>query len=183
MSTPNFNNKYFDYVYNQGDDTVSVNFPMIFFIHSGELMVECGDERITINKGESVFLRHGSTISFQKKNCGEEPFCGIYIGFSETILSELYHNTIRYKKEYQSGCINSYIIRLPCLPCIQSLYVSMATYLEWGIKPSEYIVELKQQEGIFSLLLVDEKFYNSLFDSLDKKQSFHYLLNINNLKN
>lgn len=57
------------------------------------------------------------------------------------------------------------------------------TYLEWGVKPSDCIVELKQQEGIFSLLLVDDKFYTSLFDSINGKRQIFCLLNRNNYKN
>lgn len=182
MSAMNFNDIYFDYVYNQGEDTVSISFPMIFFIYSGELIIQCENKKIAINKGESVFLRHGSTVYMRKINCGAEPFCGIYIGFSKSILSEVHHSIICNKK-YQQGYIDNNIVQLPCIPCIQSLYISMATYLEYGLKPSECIVELKQQEGIFSLLLVDDKFYNSLFDSINKKQNILYIPNKNNFNN
>lgn len=182
MSVTNFNDTYFDYVYNQGEDTVNINFPMILFIHSGELIIECENKRIVINKGESVFLRHGTKVCICKKDCDAEPFCGIYIGFSESILTEIHH-TIICKRKYQSNYIDSDIVQLPCIPCIQSLYISMATYLEWGVRPSGCIVELKQQEGIFSLLLVDDKFYNSLFDSINEKQHIFYFLNRNNYKN
>ncbi|WP_295810069.1 hypothetical protein [uncultured Apibacter sp.] len=182
MSANNFKDIYFDYVYNQGEDMVNINFSMIFFIHSGKLIIECEDKKIAINKGKSVFLHHGTKVCLCKENCGAESFCGIYIGFSESMLSEI-HNSIIFKKKYQPECIDDNIVQLPCIPCIQRLYISVATYLEWGVKPSEYIVELKQQEGIFSLLLVDEKFYNSLFDSIKKTQSYQYFIKINKLKN
>ena len=182
MSAKNFNDVYFDFVYNQGEDIVNIDFPMIFFIYSGELIIECKNKKIAARKGEAVFFRSGSTVCIRRNNCGTEIFCGIYIGFSKSILSDLHH-TIACKKTYRPDYIDGDIVQLPCVPCIQSLYISMVTYLEWGEKPSEYIVELKQQEGIFSLLLVDEKFYNSLFGFVKKKQNFQYLFNINKLKN
>lgn len=172
MNTNNFNDIYFDYIYNEGEDSLTISFPMIVFIHSGKLTIRYDYESITINKGEAVFLSSRSKICICKKDCGDEHFCATYIGFSQTILLELY-STINNKKQYQQTCADIKIVSLPCVPCIQSLYISIATYLEWGIKPSKYIVELKQQEGIFCLLLIDDKFYNFLFDFVKKKENIH----------
>lgn len=178
----NTDNTYFDYIYNQGEDTFYVNFPTIIFIHSGELVIYQESGNLVIGKGESAFFCYGAKVCICKNNKENELFCGMYIGFSQIVLSELKLVT-NYNKQYNEDHINTQVVPLPCVPCIQSLYISMAVYWEWGVKPTEDIIRLKQQEGVFSLLLIDQQFQNTLSYFVNRKQYFQDIFKRDQLKN
>jgi AraC family transcriptional regulator, exoenzyme S synthesis regulatory protein ExsA len=56
------------------------------------------------------------------------------------------------------------LIKLPKTPEIESLFQSMTPYFNSSVKPSEQIMKLKMQEGVYSLLNIDKNFYSCLFD-------------------
>jgi AraC-like DNA-binding protein len=56
------------------------------------------------------------------------------------------------------------LIKLPKTPEIESLFQSMIPYFDTSKKPSEQIMKLKMQEGVYSLLNIDKNFFSCLFD-------------------
>lgn len=136
---------------------------VIFFVYSGELAISYQNEKIILKKGEYAFVKCNIIINIMKKDIGLEPFNGIYMGFNKWFLWDIYKNFC-----YQPGyfCPNNFeqnIIKLPSNPYLQSLYISLKTYLEYGEKPSPDILQLKMLEAVHSLTLTDKRFFTCLF--------------------
>jgi len=87
------------------------------------------------------------------------------MGFSNDFLMDFYHKLDKKKLPKQVGCFGSSMVELPCNPPLDSLYISLHTYLKWNIEPAQDIIKLKLMEGVYTLLTTDNRFYNSLFGS------------------
>ncbi|MFR9166589.1 MAG: hypothetical protein ACLVKO_10385 [Dysgonomonas sp.] len=176
---------YFDYIYSQGQDTaqnIKIPYPVIFFMYSGKLTIKCKNKKISVEKGECVFLQANTTATFQTKDCDNESFCGIYIGFNKPFLSEFYNNCYNKKSLPEKDKIPADIMKMPCTPYMQSLYISMIPYLERKIKPEKNVMELKRMECIYCMLTSDPRFYTSLFDFIKPIElNLFYIINKNNL--
>ncbi|MDR2037839.1 MAG: hypothetical protein LBQ60_07945 [Bacteroidales bacterium] len=140
---------------------------LIIFIYSGELVILESGQEISVKSGESVFIRKDMPVKLYKKNDQEEMFQGIIMGFSRPFLSECYKNVRKKQILSYGGKLECGIVRLPKTPYIQSLHVSMIPYFQWGVKPSGKILELKLREGIYCLLLLDNRFFTCLFDFMN----------------
>jgi len=170
--TNNYARKYFDYIYNEDRvKTIYIPYPGIFLMYSGKLIIKDKNKKILVKKGEYIFFKGDIITTIHKKNCGKELFCGIYIAFSKPCLFKFYNDFCSRENIFEKKSLPNNITKLPCTPYIQSLYVSLIPYLEWKIKPSNSILELKRQESIHTLLMIDEKFHSSLFDFINLTQN------------
>ena len=165
----NYSEEYFNFVINEQDDKSLLNtsYARIFFVFSGELIIDDNGEILTIGKDEYVFIKAETNVRIIKKNKGNEHFCGAYIGFCKLLLFDFYCKSGKKLNLCcpQTCCCN--IIKLSYNPYIHSLYLSIKVYLEWGRKPSNNIIVIKQLEGIYCLLLTDDRFQRNLFDFID----------------
>lgn len=132
---------------------------VLVMIYAGELIIHYGNNEITIKSGEYVFIQRDIDIIFIKKDTESELFRGVFMGFSSIFLSDFHKTIDKSKIPVISTKFESKVIRLPKTPYIQSLYMSLRPYFDAKIKPSKELLELKLQEGIYSLLLIDDKFY------------------------
>ncbi|SFL56468.1 MULTISPECIES: hypothetical protein [Proteiniphilum] len=153
--------------------------PTFCLVYSGELIIECGDETISIGKGDCLFLKGEQIVNMEQKNCGPDKFCGIFIEFNQSFLLDFYNNRRRKRYSVNNKCISGNMVKLQNIPCIRSLYVSMIPFLEAGEKLPKYLLELKQLEAVYSLLVLDKNFYPCLFDVCDT--SLMNLLHENNI--
>jgi len=162
----NYSDIYFDYILQNGCEvfTRTNTEAVIFFVYSGRLDICCSQEKISLTKGQYAFIKHDVITTINKYDCGNDKFCCAYMGFSKKYLFQLYQAMDGEYSWFSENGFPHALIKLPYTPCLQSLYISLIPYLEYGVRPSVNILELKRQEGIYSLILTDERFYPCLFD-------------------
>jgi len=164
---------YFDYIFRDGSELfMSANTEaVIFFVYSGEMNISSMYETISVGKGQYAFVKHDVIITINKNDCGTDEFCCAFLKFSKNYLLDLYLGFDGHTIPFSEKQFEQALIKLPYTPSMQSLYVSFKPYLEYGVRPSKEILELKRQEGIYSLILTDERFYSCLFDFVQCFQS------------
>lgn len=136
----------------------------LVYVYSGELLVEENNIETRILGGDCVFLRRDNHVSLTKKPRGEELFKAIFMVFSRNFLREFYQTIDKKQLPMEAEKHKPSVIKLPQTPDITSLFQSMIPYFDTSIKPAEELMNLKLQEGVYSLLNIDKKFYPSLFD-------------------
>jgi len=136
----------------------------LVYVYAGELLVEEGPKKTRIHSGQSVFVRKDVRVTMTKKPRREEQFKAIFMVFNRNFLREFYHSMHKEElPEVVRGFRHS-LVKLPETPDIQSLFQSMVPYFDSSVNPSEHLMKLKLQEGVYSLLNIDENFYSCLFD-------------------
>lgn len=136
----------------------------LVYVYSGELLLEEGRDTIRIGKGECVFLRRDNRVIMTKQPKGRDYFSGIFMVFNRNVLREFYQRLDRKKIPKETNKFRNSVIKLPQVPDISSLFLSMVPYSDSEMKPTDELMNLKQQEGIYSLLNADSSFYSTLFD-------------------
>ena len=172
-SATNYSDIYFDYILQNGCEvfTRTNTDAVLFFVYSGQLDIYCSQEMISLTKGQYAFIKHDVITTINKNDCGNDKFCCAYMGFSKKYLFQLYQAMDGNYSSFSKNRFTHVLIKLPYTPCLQSLYISLIPYLEYGVRPSINILELKRQEGIYSLILTDERFYSCLFDFVNTLKS------------
>lgn len=166
----NYDDIYFDYIFESGYEvfTRTHTEAVIFFVYSGKLDICYPKKKISLAKGQYAFIKHDVIITINKNDCGNEKFSCAYIGFSKKYLLQLYQTMGGKYISFVDTSFRHALIRLPYTPYLQSLYISLIPYLECRVKPSMHILDLKRKEGIYSLILTDERFYSCLFDFINR---------------
>lgn len=136
----------------------------LVYIYSGELLIEEGETRTTVHKGECVFIRRDNRVTMTKQPKGDEQYKGIFMTFKRNFLRELYQKIEKREIPLEAQKEEPSVVKLGKSPNIESLFSSMVPYFNLDFKPSEELMQLKLQEGVFSLLSMDKSFYASLFD-------------------
>lgn len=137
---------------------------VLMYVYSGEFVIEEGKKETVVKKGESVFIRRDNRIVMTKQPKGEEQFKGIFMIFKRQFLRDLFSRVDKKNMpETRVKKIPS-ITRLDQNPNIDSLFQSMLPYFDTTITPPEELMQLKLQEGVYSLLHIDKTFYQCLFD-------------------
>lgn len=136
----------------------------LVYVYSGELLLQEGKTEVCVRKGECVFLRKDNRVCLTKQPKGKEQFCGISMIFSRSFLRDFYQRMDKKLLPVRVQKWDSSVIRLPGMPAITSLFQSMLPYFDTSVKPTDRLVDLKLQEGVYALLDIDRHFYPSLFD-------------------
>jgi len=138
---------------------------LLVYVYHGELEIRQGNETVTVQAGECVFVRKNHRVSLTRKSEDDKPFQAIFLVFCRTFLREYYRNTCKsgLPKDLKDPETNK-LIYVKQTPDIISLFQSMVPYLNSDKKPSDEIVYLKLQEGIHALLNIDMRAAASLFD-------------------
>ncbi len=136
----------------------------LMYLYSGELLVDENNKQTKIHSGQCIFIRKDNRVTLTKKPSGEDQFRTITLVLTRNFLREFYQtmNKNEFPSEVQK--FKQSLIKLPKSPEIESLFQSMTPYFDSSIKPSEQIMKLKMQEGVYSLLNIDKNFYSCLFD-------------------
>ena len=165
----------FEYLRGDGSElfTLSKGNPFMLFVYSGELTVSYEDEHVSLQKGEYLFVKKDITVNISKSDSEEEKFCTVFFSFEKMFLLDFYKNLdIKYIHTSLAKPEKN-IIKLPYNPYLQSIYISIGSYLEYGVKPTSDIINIKMQESVYALMLTDIRFFSCLFD-------FVHLMNYNN---
>jgi AraC-like DNA-binding protein len=163
--TFNYSDIFFSYLHNnERQCTQMAKNHVLMYVYSGEFLVEEGNKKTVIGKGQSVFIRRDHKVIMTKQPSEDQPFKGIFLIFKRQFLRDFFQKidlkdmpTDRVKK------IKS-VIRLDKNANIDSLFHSMLPYFDTHIVPPHNLMELKLAEGVYSLLNTDAVFYQCLFD-------------------
>ena len=161
----NYNNIFFSFFYD--DATACTHRSREYamnFVYSGEMVLDNGREQIHVGKGECVFIPRDHHISFLKKACDGERYCGIFLMFTRNFLREMYGKLPRNSFSADLPKLEPGVIKLPRTAEITSLFSSMTPYFDANVKPQDDFMHLKLQEGLLALLHIDPRFAPTLFD-------------------
>lgn len=161
----NYSDIFFTYYFNaEIRATPMVRNHYLVYIYSGEYHLEENGKTTIIKAGECVFLRRDNRVNMFKTPADGEPFKGIFMLFKRSFLRDLYHSINKNKLPENTKKFDHSVLKLPLNPDISGLFLSMTPYFNSEIKPTEEMMNLKQIEGVYSLLNIDERFYSTLFD-------------------
>lgn len=138
----------------------------MIYIFTGELALKdiVKNEEIIISAGECVFVRRDHRLNFYKQPAGSEQYKGITMAFDQSFLRNYYQSLNQHSIPVDVEPIETSVIKLPSLPNIKSLFISMLPYFDSEVEPLEEVMKFKQQEGVLTLLNMDKSFYPTLFD-------------------
>jgi AraC-like DNA-binding protein len=141
-----------------------VKYHSLVYIISGELILQGKDEDISIKKDEYVFIRRDHRVKMIKQPLDEEQFKAIWFTFRRNSLREFYSKLDKstIPKAVEGDDLS--IVKMTSRPEFASLFHSLTPYLDSNIEPTEEVLNLKEQEGLYALLKMDNRFYSTLFD-------------------
>ncbi|MBP6663081.1 MAG: AraC family transcriptional regulator [Paludibacter sp.] len=92
---------------------------------------------------------------------------GITMAFERNFLRLYYQSLNRKLIQVNETATKDSVIKLPSLPNINSLFLSLLPYFDSDCKPKDEVMKLKRQEGVLALLDIDSAFFTILFDFID----------------
>ena len=134
------------------------------YLYSGKLLIEDGDKEIEIFPGECVFIRRDHRVKMNKLYSDAGQYKGISLTFRRAFLREFYNNMDKNLIPKNVKAPDESIFKIELRPDITSLFQSLTPYFDSVIQPSDEIIKLKEQEGVYSLLNTDKQFFPVLFD-------------------
>jgi AraC-like DNA-binding protein len=136
----------------------------LVYLYSGQQVVENRGEKIIIQPRECAFIRRDHRVVLHKNSHGGEQYKGISLTFKRNLLREFYNKMDKSKIPQNMPLPEDNFYRIEARADITSLFQSLTPYFDSDVKPSEEIVKLKLQEGIYTLLNTGKQFYPILFD-------------------
>lgn len=140
----------------------------LIYLCSGKLEISENGKTTTLNPGDCAFMRRDNRMWLQKYTEEDKPYHSVVLKFSRPFLKEVYYSLD--KKDLPSEALREKesLRLLPReRPDIRSLFESIIPYFDSGIKPSDDVLKLKMQEGLYVLLNTDKNLYASLFDFVE----------------
>lgn len=134
------------------------------YLYSGEYIIEENGQRTVINPGQCAFIRRDHRTMMYKNHVGDEQYKGISLTFKRNQLREFYNKLNKSEIPRNVPATEQSVFPLEVRPDITSLFQSLTPYFGSDIKPSEEVIQLKLQEGIYSLLNYNKEFFPILFD-------------------
>lgn len=137
-------------------------------IFAGELIIKEPDkEDIVVSAGQCVFVPRNHRLTFIKRPSKGVSYKGITMAFERNFL-RLYYQSLNQKQiPLKVTETKDSVIKLPSLPNINSLFLSLLPYFDSECVPKEDVMKLKRQEGVLALLDFDSAYYSILFDFVD----------------
>ena len=161
----NYHNIFFSYYFNNEIScSQMVHDHMLVYVYSGEMILEENKSKTVVKKGECVFLRKDNRVNMTKQPVGEEQFQGIFMMFKRDFLREFFQTMDKNELPLEVEKQKTSVIKLPQTPDIESLFHAMKPYFKSDKIPAKELMQLKLQEGVYTLLSIDKRFYPALFD-------------------
>ncbi len=161
----NYSDIFFSYYFNNERSCAKmIKEHMLVYVYSGEIILEEGGQNVVVQKGECVFLRRDNRVSMTKQPVGEEQFQAIFMIFKRNFLRDFFQTIDKQELPLEAEKHKPSVIKLPKTPDIDSLFHSMTPYFDSDKEPAKELMQLKLQEGVYSLLSIDKRFYPALFD-------------------
>ncbi|MEN2398745.1 helix-turn-helix domain-containing protein [Flavobacterium sp. MC2016-06] len=161
----NYSNIFFSYYLDDGHMCASSSTEhKLIYLYSGEIILNDSGKETVIKQGECVFLKKNTNVTMLKQPKEGKQFATIYLLFNRNFLRKLYQTIDKNKLPLTAGKKIPTVVKIEERPDITSLFESLTPYFNTAVVPSDEVVNLKIQEGIYSLLSVDKDFYPCLFD-------------------
>lgn len=161
----NYNNVFYSFFYDDVSGCIHRSREYALnYVYSGEMILDNGNGKIHVRKGECVFIPRDHRITMYKKTYGGERYCGVFLMFTRSFLREMYTKLSLNKVRTTAGKLDGGVIKLPKTVELSSLFASMTPYFDPDVKPRDNFMELKLQEGLMALLAIDERFISTMFD-------------------
>lgn len=142
-------------------------FHFMMYVVSGKVIVTENGQEYTVHKGECVFIRRDHRIMFSKNLYGSEPFKSITLRFDRNYLRKFYQKLNIDRNLKKARTLDSSVRVMEKSPYLDSLFLSMLPFFESDIEPNPEFIEQKMEEGVRTLLNLNEGFYPMLFDFAD----------------
>ena len=161
----NYQDIFFSYYFNnERSCTQMIHDHMLVYVYSGEIALNEDSKQFVVHKGECAFLRRDNRVSMTKQPIGDEQFQAIFMIFKRNFLRDFYQKLDRKELPVQAEKLKMSVIKLPKAADIESLFHSMKPCFDSDKEPAKELMQLKLQEGAYSLLSIDKIFYPALFD-------------------
>jgi len=161
----NYYDIFFSYYFNNEISCVQmIKDHMLVYVYSGELILEEGNIKTVVRKGECVFLRKDNRVKLTKQPRGVEQFQAIFMHFKRNFLRDFYQTIDKNVLPLEAEKYKQSVITLPGSPDVESLFQSMKPYFDTDKEPAKELMQLKLQAGVYTLLSIDKRFYPALFD-------------------
>lgn len=134
------------------------------YIYSGKLVIEEEGKERVIYPGECVFIRRNHKLKMSKLYSDTGQYKGITMTFKRNFLRDFYNTMDKSKMPGNREIPEDNVYSIPSKPEITSLFQSLVPYFNSSVQPTENIIKLKEQEGVYCLLSISEKFFPILFD-------------------
>lgn len=140
----------------------------LIYLRSGELEIEERGKKTVLHPGDCAFMRRDNRMWLQKHVKDGESYRSITLKFSRIFLREFYQKLSHREVPAGSRREKVSLRVLPNnRPDVRSLFESVVPYFDVGEKPSEDILKMKMNEGVYVLLNTDINLYASLFDFVE----------------
>lgn len=136
----------------------------LVYLYSGKLIIEDEGNETIVYPGECVFIRRNHRVKMTKFYNGEEQYKGITMTFKRNFLRDFYRNLEKKSIPKNTSIPEENIFPISLKPDIISLFQSLNPYFESSISPTEDVISLKEQEGVYCLLNTNKNFFPILFD-------------------
>ena len=136
----------------------------LLYLYAGEQIIEDNGQRLKIKPGECVFIRRDHRITMYKQPAGEEQYKGISMTFRRNLLREFYSKLDKKDIPKKVSIPQEKVFHITVRPDITSLFQSLTPYFDSNVQPTQQIINLKLQEGIYVLLNTNKDFFPILFD-------------------
>ena len=140
----------------------------LIYLCSGELEIEQYGKCTLLREGECAFMRRDNRMILRKRVREGVPYRSVVLKFSRNFLRDFYQKMDKDRLPGHARREKGSLYLLPAgRPDIWSLFESVLPYFDSGMRPSEEVLRLKMEEGLYVLLNTDKNLYASLFDFVD----------------
>lgn len=140
---------------------------VLFYLYSGEQIIEDRNKKTTISAGECAFIRRDHRLEMHKYSKDGLPYKSITLSFNRGALREVYKKMKKSELPVNVPTSDDYVFKISPSADITSLFHSLTPYFDLNQIPTDKVVYLKLMEAIYALLNNSEKFYPILFDFAD----------------
>lgn len=163
--TINYSGTFLSYFINNNTSCVhATKDHSLVYLYSGKLIIEEDGKETTIYPGECVFIRRNHRVKMTKFYSGEDQYKGITMTFKRNFLREFYSQLEKSAIPQNTRVPEESIFPISLRPDVVSLFQSLTPYFDSSISPTEDIIRLKEQEGVYCLLNINKDFFPVLFD-------------------
>ena len=141
---------------------------VLVYVYAGIMNVEYNGTSFSVKAGQYVFLKRNHVVRLHKTSYEGETYKAINIRLENKVLRQYVNNhkeqtgRIREKRR-----ITDSAVILPRIAEIESLFDSLMPYYDKSLTPPDGFTDEAIDKAIACLLMMDEKFYPTLFDFLD----------------
>lgn len=136
----------------------------LVYLYSGKLIIEERNKETVVHPGECVFIRRNHRVKMTKLYADAGQYKGISMTFKRNFLRNFYSKIDKNHIPKKVKALKESIFRIPLRPDIASLFQSLTPYFDSAVQPTDQIINLKEQEGVYCLLNTDKNFFPVLFD-------------------